>query len=190
MIRKHYKKLIALFLFVAFVVSLMILLHFFSPAEIVDRVGIQNSYIIAFVVSFFGGFSTWSSFSFISTLVTLVAGGLNPIYLGIIAGISLAAGDLIMFYLGSKGRELVVGKWERRLKKIAKYIKDKKIEKFIPFIAYLFIGFAPIPNDFIILFLAFIEFPRRKIYLPIILGGLTFALLICILASKGILLFS
>src|SRR3989338_2431640 len=134
MIRKHYKKLIALFLFIAFVISLMILLHYLSPKEIVDKIGIENSYLVVFIVSFFGGFSTWSSVSFISTLITFVAGGLNPIYLGIISGISLAAGDLLMFYLGSKGRELVVGKWERRLKKIAKYIKDKKIEKFIPFI--------------------------------------------------------
>lgn len=95
-----------------------------------------------------------------------------------------------MFYLGSKGRELVVGKWDKKLDKVAKYIKKKKIEKFIPFIAYLLIGFAPIPNDFIILFLAFIKFPRRKLYLPILLGGITFATLICVLASKGILLFS
>ncbi len=190
MIRKHYKKLIALFIFVAFVISLMILLQFFSPKEIVDRIGIQNSYIVAFIVSLFGGFSTWSSVSFISTLVTFVAGGLNPYYLGIVAGISLGIGDIIMFYLGSKGRELVVGKWDKRFDKIAKYIKKKKIERFIPFIAYLFIGFAPLPNDFIILFLAFIEFPRRKLYIPIILGGVTFATLICVLASKGILLFS
>jgi len=166
MIRKHYKKLIALFLFVAFVVSLMILLHYFSPKEIVDRVGIKNAYIIAFLVSFFGGFSTWSSVSFISTLITFVAGGLNPYYLGIIAGISLGIGDLLMFYLGSKGRELVVGKWDKKLDKVAKYIKKKKIEKFIPFIAYLLIGFAPIPNDFINFFILFFPISIVEKFFP------------------------
>jgi len=45
------------------------------------------------------------------------------------------------------------------------------------------------PNDFLLLFLAAIEYPAKKMNGVIILGDLTFALMVAILASKGIMLF-
>ena len=140
-----------------FIISLITLLYFFNPTEIVSKIGVRNGYILAFVVSFFGGFSSGGSFSFIVTLITLSVGGLNPIYLGLVAGISLAIGDMIMFYAGSKGRELIVGKWDKKIDKVSKFIKKRKLEKMIPLIAYLYIGFAPLPNDVLLLFLAAVE---------------------------------
>ncbi len=184
-----YKKKVILFIIlVVLLVSLITSLFFISPTEIVGKVGITNSYLILFVISFFGGFSTGGSVSFLAVLATLAAGGLNPIALGITAGIALAIGDIIMFLIGLRGRELVVGKWKERIDRFSKFV-NKKAHKFIPFITYLYIGFTPFPNDVIILSLAAINYPKKKVYLPIILGDLTFAILFAILASMGISLF-
>jgi len=189
MVRKYNKKLIGFLILVVFLISLIVLLCFVNPEQIVNKIGVRNGYILAFVISFFGGFSAGGSISFISLLIILVTGGMNPIYLGLVSGISLAIGDMIMFYAGSKGRELVKGKWDEKIKKVANVFKKRKrLEKMIPIITYLYIGFAPLPNDILILFLAAIEYPAKKMNRIIVLGDITFALMITILASKGIFL--
>lgn len=168
----------------------MILVRIISPEEIVDRIGVRNGYILAFVVSFFGGFSAAGSISFITLLITLVAGGINPFYLALVSGISLAIGDMIMFYLGSKGRELIRGRLDKKIDSLANIFKQKKtLQKLIPILTYLYIGFAPLPNDLLILFLAAIEYPMKKMNIIIIMGDLTFALVVTFLAAKGIMFF-
>jgi len=188
MVKKYNKKFISLLVLVVFLVSLITLLYFISPEEIINKIGVRNGYILAFVVSFFGGFSAGGSVSFISLLITFVVGGMNPVYLGLLAGTSLAIGDMIIFYAGSKGRELVRGKWDKKIDKVANVFKKRKwLKKIIPIIAYVYIGFIPLPNDILILFLAAIEYPVKKMNGIIILGDITFALMITILAAKGIL---
>ena len=190
MVQRDYKKIVVFFILVLFLIFLITSLYFFNPQEIVEKIGVRNGYILTFIVSFFGGFSAGGSITFITLLLTLVAGGMNPIYLGLTAGVSLAIGDMIMFYAGSKGRELVMGKWDRKINRVAKWIKRRKrLEKMIPFLAYFYIGFMPLPNDILILFLAAIEYPAKKMNGIIILGDITFALMITILASRGIIIF-
>jgi membrane protein DedA with SNARE-associated domain len=184
------RKIIGFSILAVLLISLITLLFFVNPEDIVTKIGVRNGYILAFIVSFFGGFSAGGSFSFISFLITLVIGGMNPIYLGLIAGISLAIGDIIMFYAGSRGRELIRRKWDKKIDQVANIFKKRKwLEKLTPLLAYLYIGFAPLPNDVLILFLAAIEFPSKKMNWIIILGDITFALMITMLAAKGIMIF-
>ncbi len=187
---ENYRKKIILFsILVIFLISLTALLYFVSPEEIVDKIGVQNGYILAFIVSLFGGFSAAGSISFISLIITLVVGGMNPIYLGLVAGIGLSIGDMIMFYAGLKGRELVNEKWTERIDRIANFFEKRKwLEKTIPIITYLYIGFTPLPNDIILLFLAAIKYPAKKMNTIIVLGDMSFTLMVTILASKGITL--
>ncbi|MFH1801488.1 MAG: hypothetical protein ABH804_01500 [archaeon] len=189
MLKKYYKNVIFFFILILFLITLGTLVYFLGPEKMVSSIGVRNSYILAFVVSFFGGFSTWSSISFIATLITLAVGGLNPILLGIVAGTALAIGDGLILFISSKGRELVKGEWDEKINNFSKKIKKKWVRKIIPFVTYIYMGFTPFPNDFILIFLAFIEYPKKKLYVPIILGDLTFTLMVSILASKGILLF-
>jgi hypothetical protein len=191
MVNKYYKKLIGFLVLVIFLISLAVLLYFVSPEEIVNKIGVRNGYLLAFVVSFFGGFSAGGSISFISLLITLVLGGMNPFYLGLIAGIGLAIGDMIMFYAGFKGRELIKGKWDKKINNVAKIVKKRKwLERLMPVIAYVYIGLTPLPNDVLILFLAAIKYPFKKMNLIIILGDITFALLVTLLTAKGIMIFA
>jgi hypothetical protein len=189
-VKNYNKKFITFLVLFIFLISLITLLYFVSPEEIVNKIGVRNGYLLAFAVSFFGGFSAGGSLSFITLLITLVIGGLNPVYLGLVAGTSLAIGDMIMFYAGSKGRELVGAKWDKKIDKVARVFKKRKwLRKMTPLFAYLYIGFAPLPNDVLILFLAAIEYPAKKMNTIIILGDITFALMITLLAAKGIMLF-
>jgi hypothetical protein len=180
------KKKIIIFSFVILsIISLMIFFIFVSPEDIVRKIGVKNSYLFVFLVSFLAGFSAWTSFSVILILFTFVYGGINPFYLGIISGFGLMIGDIIMFFLGSKGRSSISGKWEKRLDKVAKFFEGK-LKKFLPFFIYLYLSISPFPNDFLIIFLTIIKYPFKKLYVPLILGDLTYPLIITLLASKGI----
>jgi membrane protein YqaA with SNARE-associated domain len=189
--RKRYLKKLLFFLLIFLVVIFFAATFLIiDPEQLIDILGVRNSYFIVFVIAFLGGFSAWLSLSYILTLITFSAGGLNPFFLGFIAGIALASGDLIMFFLGIKGRELIEGKWEKKLEKIAGWIKNKKrLMKFIPFLTYIYFGLTPFPNDILVIFLALIEYKPKKIYIPLILGDLTFSVGLCFLASKGMLFF-
>lgn len=185
---KKYKKIISFLILVIFLVFLIIFLYFINPEEIVNKIGIRNGYILVFLVSLFGGFSAGGSITFISLLITLVAGGMNPVYLGLVAGVSLAIGDMIIFYAGSRGRELIEEKWDKKIDRVINVFKKRKyLEKMLPVFAYFYIGFVPLPNDILILFLAAIKYPAKKMNGIIILGDITFALMITILISKKIL---
>ncbi len=186
--KRSRKKVLGFILLAIFLVSIFTLLFFFSPEEIVRKVGVNNSYILIFLVSFFGGFSSGGSVTFIGLLITLAVGGINPIYLGLISGIGLAIGDMIIFYAGSKGRELVNNKWDQKINKIvAIFEKRKWLKKMTPTFAYFYIGLTPLPNDILILFMAAIKYPPKKMNWIIILGDLTFALMVTLLAARGFL---
>lgn len=188
MFGQHTKKVLGFLAILIFLISLFTLLHFLSPQEIVEKIGVRNGYILAFLVSFFGGFSAGGSISFVSILITLVSGGLNPLYLGIIAGISLTIGDLIMFYAGSKGRELISGNLDNKIRKISDIFEKRNwLKNLTPFIAYIYIGLSPFPNDFMIIFLAAIKYPIKRMSVILILGDITFALIITLLAARGFL---
>jgi len=184
---KRKKQIIIFSLLAIFIVSLITTLFFISPEEIVNKIGVRNGYILAFVVSFFGGFSSGGSITFISLLITLTTGGMNPLYLGLVSGISLAIGDMIMFYAGSKGRELVKGNWDKKINKVANIFKKRKwLEKMVPLLAYIYVSFIPLPNDILILFLAAIEFPPKKMNTILIFGDVTFALMVTMITAKGL----
>ncbi|MBT3643022.1 hypothetical protein HN604_00830 [archaeon] len=182
------KNLIIIAIIILLIVGFLSLLFFWSPEELVKKLGVQNAYLFLFFISFFGGFSAWGSVSFIATLITFATSGLNPLFVGITAGTSLFMGDLLMLYLGGKGIKALDKKWDNRLQKFSKKF-SKKTMLLIPFITFFYIAFVPLPNDIMIAFIAIMHYPYKKAVVPIILGDYVFAILVAILASQGILLF-
>lgn len=186
--KKIFKRVLYFSCLILIVISISATLYFVGPEKIVGKIGVNNSYILIFLMALFAGFSAWTSTAFLITLVGLVFGGISPFGLGLIAGVGLSIGDIFMFYIASRGRKIISGKWDKKIEKFSKKIKNKR-GNLIGFLSYVYIGLTPLPNDFLIIFLGIIEYPRKKIYPPIILGDITFALLVAVLASKGILLF-
>ena len=188
--KKNLKRVLVPVILASFLIILYQLFTLYSPDELVNLIGIRNGYIVGFVVSFFGGFSATTAVSMYATLIALISGGLNWVILGVLAGISLALGDMLMFYFGRKSREIVSGKWKKEIDRFAEFIRRKNLERFIPGISYVYIGFLPLPNDWLLLFLAAIDYPPKKINKIIILGDLTLALGFCFLTASGFMLFA
>ncbi|MBD3299906.1 MAG: hypothetical protein GF347_00990 [Candidatus Moranbacteria bacterium] len=185
--KENLKNFILFALLALFLISIYLLVNYINPEEMVNKLGVQNGYILGLVVSFFGGLSAVGAAAFYSVLITLTAGGLNPLLLGLVAGFSLSLGDLLIFYFGKKGRELVSSKWDKKIKDLARlFKKNKLLKKLVPIIAYLYVGFLPLPNDILLLFLATLEYSPKKTNIIIILGDYSFVFGLIFLTLQGI----
>ncbi len=184
--KKKTKKIVIFSLLVVFLIIISLALFFTNPEELVDKIGTRNGYIILFLASLFGGLSSFGAVFFLTFLTTLLLGGLNPIYAGLIAGVGLAIGDMLMFHVGSRGRDLLSKQWDERINKVSNVIKKRFwLKKAIPYLAYIYLAFTPFPNDVLILFLAAIKFPAKKMYLIIILGDITYVLIVSMIIKNA-----
>jgi len=167
-----------------FILTILVLVSVFGPTEIVAAIGVKNGYLLIALVSFFGGYSAAGSTAFIAILIALSAGGLNPLYLSLISGVNLVIGDMILFYFGLQGRELVSEKWDKKINTFADSLRERKwFKKLTPLASYVYIGFLPLPNDVLLLFLAAIEFPVKTMFWIILLGDLTFVFVLTYFVS-------
>lgn len=186
---KHILEACLVVLAAAVVAGLLTLAIWFDSTVLVNLLGVQNSYIILFFVSLIGGFSTGGSATYLALLVTLVAGGLNPWATGLVAGLSLFIGDTIMLVLAQKGRTFINGTLDARLDGFALRFKNTPwLQHSFPYIAYVYSGFTPFPHDMLILFMAAIEYSRKKALLIIFFGDITFATGVGLLTTYGITL--
>ena len=169
-----------------FVLIMFIALFIYTPEEIINSIGIKNSYLLIGVIAFIGSYSPVGSIFLIFTLTSMVISGLNPFYLWIISSVNLAIGDTIFFQFGSKGRDLIKGRVDKKINNISQHFKEKKwLRKLTPFFSYLYIGLTPLPNDILLFFLASIKYPTKSTIILILLGDLTFKGVIIIAAFFG-----
>lgn len=89
--------------------------YFYTPEELVSKIGVTNGYIFLFLSAALGGVSTLTSSSFYTTVFTLVSGGLNPFLVGLVGGVGVTIGDCIFYYLGYKGKKVTSKKFNERI---------------------------------------------------------------------------
>ncbi len=179
-------KRILVFTFVVTVIVLWsLLLQVYSPEQIVNYIGINQSYAVFFLISALGGASTFTSASFYSTLITLASGGLNIIVLGIIGGIAVSIGDSIFFYVGHRGKDVLEGKAKGCVKKMCLWLK-KKPRWMVPVLTYFYVGWTPFPNDILMVTLGLLEIKYKKIVLALILGNVTLTTIVAYLSVFGV----
>lgn len=168
---------------VAFIVGWSILLSYVPPTQIVERIGANNSLVIAFLISTFGGVSTATSVNFYATVVTLAAGGTNPILLGIVAGSGITIGDSLFYYLGTKGHDVLTGRPKEWADKVSNWIKSQK-EHVVQIFAYLYTGVTPLPNDVLTVSLGLAEYSYRRLLPALLLGNITLTIIIAEFAAR------
>ncbi len=180
-----------LFLFILlslFIIGFFALYVFYSPKDLVLYLGVRNSFLILFFVSLVGAFTSMTKFSAYPMIVALVAGNMSFFYVGLIAGIGLAAGDTLFFLFGYSAREITTHKWKDKLRNIvAKLhsINDWLVQGLI----FIYVGASPFPNNLLSGSLAFTGYPFKKVIAPLVLGDLAFCMLVSWLAFRGINLF-
>lgn len=167
-----------------FVIGWSILLLHISPKEIVSYIGAENSLIVAFGVSTFGGLSSLTSTSYYAMLTTLSTGGANPLLLGISAGAGLTISDSLIYYLGTRGHEILTGDWRQRADQISRWINTQH-EHVVQIFAYVYTGLTPLPNDLLTGSLGLAEYSYRRLLPALLLGNITLSILIAEFAVRS-----
>jgi membrane protein YqaA with SNARE-associated domain len=178
------RRVLFVFLLVVFV-GLIILLVLFDPKEVIASIGIGNSLIIAFFLSIAGAFTSLTKISSYPLIISLIAGQMNPLLVGLVIGLGMAAGDILFFAFGYSARDWAGKKWKKNLDRFLAFVSRLR-EIFVQVLIFLYMAATPFPNNMLSGALAFIGYPLRKAVLPIVLGDIAFCLLIAWLASQGI----
>lgn len=172
-------------LLLVFMLGVLLMFVFADPQEIILSLGVRNSLVVAFFVSFVGAFTSLTYFSVYPVIIALVAGQMHPLLVGAVAGMGMAAGDLLFFVLGYSARDLT----SKRGKTILNAILDR-IQRLRTILAhgliFFYVAFTPFPNNLLSGSLAFVGYPFRKMVVPLIMGDLAFCLLFSWLSFRGV----
>jgi membrane protein YqaA with SNARE-associated domain len=171
-----------------FIILWTVLSILYTPKEIVEFVGITNGYILTFLVAVMGALSSITTFSIYPMIITFALGDLNPLLLGIIAGIGLSIGDFIFYYFGFEIKGIIKGKLRKFLKKFFNWLVKRPPWQVFGLV-YLYVGFTPFPNNLLTGTLAVSGYPFKKIIIPVAMGDITLPLLIIYLARAGVEIF-
>ena len=169
-------------LFIALIILLIcwtVFLLFIDPAEIVSFIGLENTYLAAFLIAAFGGLSTITGTSFFIAIATFAAGGASPFLLGIFGGLGIFISDTIFFMVARRGVEEFSGSSGRISQFILKHIEKLPPSALYLFI-YLYLGFSPLPNDILMIALAFTGMSYKRLALVLLAGDITIATMIAI----------
>jgi uncharacterized membrane protein YdjX (TVP38/TMEM64 family) len=179
------KAWLAFLVFLWVLTTWFIILHYFTPTQMVSHLGVENSYFVFFLIAAIGGSSLITSSSYYITLPVLAIAGLNPVLLGVLGGLGISIGDSIYFYLGSKGRDISSGNVSERLRKISSFLEKSPKFLVILFI-YLFSIIPFFPNDILTFILGIIGYPYRKMIVPLALGSMTGGIILAYLTVLGV----
>ncbi len=169
-------------------IGFLLLFIYFQPTELITKLGVRNSFLLAFCLSMLGAFTSLTNLTAYPMIFALVMGQMNFLLVGFIAGLGLASGDLLFFAFGFSARDLTDQKGKSKLRKIF-----EKIQKMPPLLIqaliFFYVAGTPFPNNLLSGSLAFIGYPFRKILLPLALGDIAFCILVAWLSLQGITLF-
>lgn len=154
---------------VIFIISWSVLLYFYPPSTIVDILGVNNTYFLVFLLAAIGGVSTFTSTTFYTTLVTIALAGVNSLWIALVASVGLTLGDMLFYYLGTKSKGCVRGRYGHLVRKMTLQF-DRFGDNIVMLLIFLY-SLTPLPSDIIAIALAIVEFPFRKVVIPLLIGN-------------------
>lgn len=181
---KHKHSLLVVASLLLFLIFWSVLLYYVSPREIVGYIGVENSIIIAFFVSTFGGLSSFTAGSYYGMIITLASGGASPILLGISTGVGLTVSDSLVYYLGTRGHEVLTGRPKEWADKIAIWVNKQNVHLVQAF-AYVYTGLTPMPNDLLTGSLGLAEYSFKRLLPAMLLGNITLSIIIAEFAVRS-----
>lgn len=160
--------------------------HYYPVERLVNAIGVQNTYLAAFIFSVIGGFSFVTGTSLYAALVALAHGGLNPYTLGIVSGLGIFLSDSLFYFVAVKMRSIitsVTSTWENIISRMWQFLDT--MPKSIVFLGVLcYSAFAPIPNDILLAVLALSGYQYRQFAVFLLAGDMIMAFLLTIFGAK------
>ena len=181
---KSIKKTVYL-VFLAIFILLLYLVYTIWPAQIVDFIWLENTYLVIFFFAFVWWVFFLTAATFYTTLATFVVWWADLLTLSLISAIWLTIGDFFFYFLGRKAKLFINdSKYKSKVEKFSNWIRAKS-DKTIFWFLLLYWSFAPLPNDIPSSWLWIAWYNWKKMILPIFVWNINYNLLIWSLAMFG-----
>ena len=173
-------------IFISCLAGFSAIFYYSSPYKTISYIGVENGYLIIFILAIMGGLSTFSGVPYHLVLITLASGGLNPLLLGTVTGIGVMLGDTTSYYIGYEGREIIPEKIRKYLNKMFSF--GSRYPRTLPVFFLLYGSFIPLSNDFIVISAGLAKYPFMKVMVPLAIGNLIFNISLAYLGNYTYLL--
>ncbi len=141
------------------------------PEQIVETLGMDNGYRVAFAAGALGGFSLFLTSPYYLVVATLAAGGLHPVLLGFAAGTGVFLGDSTSYLIGRKGFVVLPSRVQRAFTKLCDWCVHQPA--WLTFVVLFVYGaFVPLPNDILVVTLGVAGYSYTKLMIPLGLGNI------------------
>lgn len=137
---------------------------------ITEYIGTSNVYLFMYLIAFVGSISTFASIPYPLFLISFVAGGFNPILLGLCSALGVITADSGTFLVVKQGRWLIGKRFIKAVETASKLI-DRYPRALTPgLIGYG--TFSPLSNDFAVVSFSLMHYRYREVILPLALGNI------------------
>lgn len=116
-----------------------------------------------------------------ATFVFALGSILNPLILGLVAGIGSAFGELIGYGLGFSGRKIAKEKIKEKLE-----AAKSKFEKYGGFSVLILFAATPLPDDIVGILGGILKYEIKKFFLAVLIGKAIFNLILAYAGYYGI----
>ena len=155
---------------VAFVyLGISIALASVSTDTLVDAIGGDNAYLLMFVLGAIGGLSTFTGIPYHFVLMSLAAGGLSPVALGICTATGVMVGDSTMFVIGRKVKKTLPAHILATIDQLTDYLMKRP--RLVPPALVAYGAVSPFSNDFIVASLSIMGYPFWRTVVPLAIGN-------------------
>jgi len=167
-----FKKIItALPLIIGIAVSI-VFIFFIGPEALVDYIGVQNAYVLMFLVAAVGGLSTFNSVPYLAVLFVLANTGVNPLWLGLVSAVGVMCGDSFSYLLGRSGGAVIPESFQFVFENIKKFALHHP--KLYPCFCFVYGALCPLSNDFVTIASGIANISYKKVMIPLALGNIVF----------------
>ena len=183
------KRIVLVAVLAAFAVFWSLVFLYVEPAEFLREVGVENGYLLLFIIAALGGVSSLTFTSYIGTLLFLASAGLNPVLLGLVSGAGVTIGDTVYYLLGYHGRTFIQGKFSGFLRRASAWVGERPTWLRM-LLTYTYVAAAPLPNDILAVALGALRCSYASVIVPLVLGNVTHTILIAVLGRELFSFFS
>lgn len=170
------KKKLKTLLFLAPLVCFTLGISYIGSDAIVEYVGVSNSYLFMFIISFIGGVSIFSGVPYPLLLITFALWGLDVLYLALATCSGVMLWDSTSYFVWWKTKWAITGKL-KEVFDVLLTIYDTNPKYLMP-IFFVYGAVSPFPNDMITLSSGMKWYWFFKTMIPLTLWNFIFCLML------------
>ncbi|MBP9759983.1 MAG: VTT domain-containing protein [Candidatus Pacebacteria bacterium] len=163
--------------------SVSISFYVLSPDKILGALGVENAYLLMFLLAFLGGLSTFSGVPYHIVLIALAGSGLNPWLLGVLAACGVTAGDSTSYLLGRRGSELLSSRMRAMLGRLASL--EERSPRLVSVVIFLYGALMPFSNDLLVIPAGMLGYPFLRVMTLLGVGNILFNVGLALLAVQA-----